>query len=160
MHVHLFKNEIALAKFISSLEDASGLPDDGNALVCLVDGTQPVIDDHAHPAIHGVWSDKFIPRACCAQKISGTAHQKKTVFTVKMTRMNCGWVCHACVAENSQQLQQCHACGCAAFASVQQMEKYTVVKRKSDFNLSREWAVSVLFWVVVASIALFLRFII
>ncbi|MFZ6719964.1 hypothetical protein [Undibacterium sp. Ji49W] len=69
------------------------------------------------------------------------------------------WVCHACAAENDKQLRQCHACGCSAFAGVDEMESHANTARKPAFSLAREQAVRVLFWSAVITIAVFLKFI-
>lgn len=68
------------------------------------------------------------------------------------------WVCHACSVENSKQVQQCHACGCSAFASMQTIEHHASEQRKADFQLSRDLAMQILFGAVAGAIALFFKF--
>ncbi len=49
-----------------------------------------------------------------------------------MNKMNYDWVCHACAAENSKSVLQCQACGCAAFATVNEMEVHAQGQQKID----------------------------
>ena len=71
--------------------------------------------------------------------------------------LNYDWVCHACAAANGKSLLQCQACGCAAFASVQAMEKHAKGRRKIDLQISREVAMTVLFWAFIGGIAFFFK---
>ncbi|WP_162044059.1 hypothetical protein [Undibacterium sp. YM2] len=71
--------------------------------------------------------------------------------------MNYDWVCHACAAENSKSVLQCQACGCAAFASVNEMEVHAQGQRKIDLQISRELAMTVLFWALIGGIAFFFK---
>ncbi|MFZ6760216.1 hypothetical protein ACO0K9_23695 [Undibacterium sp. Ji50W] len=79
-------------------------------------------------------------------------------MTNKHQAITYDWVCHACTAENSKQLRQCHACGCSAFADVREMENHANALRKPRFSLAREQAIRVLFWAALTGIVAFLRF--
>ncbi|MFZ6770119.1 hypothetical protein ACO0LM_23960 [Undibacterium sp. Di26W] len=80
-------------------------------------------------------------------------------MTSKKLTITYDWVCHACAAENSKLLRQCHACGCSAFADVREMENHAHALRKPVFSLAREQAIRVLFWAALIGIAAFLKFI-
>ncbi|WP_110254413.1 hypothetical protein [Undibacterium pigrum] len=68
------------------------------------------------------------------------------------------WVCHACSAENSKQIQQCQVCGCEAFASVKTMQKHTNQQPKVEFQFSREIVVEALSWIVGGVLALLFKY--
>ncbi|MES2038031.1 MAG: hypothetical protein V4495_09345 [Pseudomonadota bacterium] len=74
-----------------------------------------------------------------------------------MKRIDYNWVCHACSAENGKSLMQCQTCGCAAFVSLQAMEKHAKGQRKIDLQISREVAMTVLFWAFIGGIAFFFK---
>ncbi|MFZ6679530.1 zinc finger Ran-binding domain-containing protein [Undibacterium sp. Tian12W] len=67
------------------------------------------------------------------------------------------WVCHACTTENGKSLTRCQACGCAAFASVNEMEVHAKGQRKIDLQISRELAMTVLFWSFIGGVVFFFK---
>lgn len=71
--------------------------------------------------------------------------------------MSYDWTCHAYAAENSKSVSQCQACGCAAFASMAEIGKHATGQRKTDLQVSREVAMTVLFWALIAGFVLYFK---
>lgn len=88
----------------------------------------------------------------CAMSIAGNS-----ISSMKKT-LNYDWVCHACAHENKANQPRCYYCGCAAVASIKEIEARRSGKRKGEAEQDQIDRYQIILGVCGAILGIFLKF--